>query len=99
MLDEMLANLKARGVRFWPGQEIAGWDDAARLRLRDTQTAEERVLEAVDAVVGTVGSKSVAPLVPALRASVPELYVIGDANVPQTVQQATYQGGRIGRLL
>jgi 2,4-dienoyl-CoA reductase-like NADH-dependent reductase (Old Yellow Enzyme family) len=99
MLDELLANLKERGVRFWPGQEIASWDDTTRLRLRDNQTAEERVLEAVDAVVGTVGSKSVTSLVPALRKSAPELYVIGDANVPQTVQQATYQGGRIGRLL
>ncbi|HZP84363.1 MAG TPA: FAD-dependent oxidoreductase [Chthonomonadaceae bacterium] len=99
MLDELLANLKERGVRFWPGQEIAGWDDATHLRLRDVQTAEEQVLEGVDAVVGTVGSKSVATLAPALRKAVPELYVIGDANLPQTVQHATYQGGRIGRLL
>ena len=27
------------------------------------------------------------------------LYVIGDANIPQTVEAATYQGARIGRLL
>src|SRR5579884_478037 len=99
MLDEMLANLKERGVRFWPRQEIVGWEEQKRLRLRDTETAEEQVLEGVDALVGTVGSKPVASLAYALRKAVPELYVIGDANVPQTVQHATYQGGRIGRLL
>jgi 2,4-dienoyl-CoA reductase-like NADH-dependent reductase (Old Yellow Enzyme family) len=99
MLDELLSHLRERGVRFWPGQEIVGWDDATHLRLRDMQTAEEQVIAGVDTLVGLVGSRSVADLAFALRPRVPELHVIGDANTPQTVQHATYQGGRIGRLL
>lgn len=99
MLDELLSHLRERGVRFWPGQELVGWDDATYLRLRDMQTAEEQVIADVDTLVGLVGSRSVSDLAFALRSRVPELHVIGDANTPQTVQHATYQGGRIGRLL
>jgi 2,4-dienoyl-CoA reductase-like NADH-dependent reductase (Old Yellow Enzyme family) len=101
MLDELLAHLRERGVRFRPGHEIAGWepDGSGTLRLRDVQTAEDLVLEKIDAVIGAVGSRPVAALARQLRGAVPELYVIGDANLPQTVQQATYQGGRIGRAL
>ena len=49
--------------------------------------------------VAAVGSDPVASLAPTVRSFVSELYVIGDANLPQTVREATYQGGRIGRLL
>jgi hypothetical protein len=99
MLEEMLTRLMERGARFSPGEEIAGWDSEGTLRLRSVQTAEERVLCGVDAVVAAVGSTPVSSLAPALRGQVSELYVIGDANIPQTVEAATYQGGRIGRLL
>lgn len=99
MLEEMLSHLTERGVRFWPGEDIAGWEGENTLRLRSVQTAEERVLESIDVVVGAVGSSPENGLERALRGRVPELYVIGDANIPQTVEQATYQGGRIGRLL
>lgn len=27
------------------------------------------------------------------------LFIIGDANQPRTVEEATFQGGRVGRLL
>ena len=75
------------------------WDNAGILRLRATRTAAERVLEGVDAVVAPVGSTPVNALAHALRGRVPGLHVIGDANIPQTVEQATYQGARVGRLL
>ena len=65
-------------------------------RLRSVQTPEDVLIEKVEAVAATVGSTAVAPL---LRGKVPELYVTGDANAPQTVMRATYQGGRTGRLL
>lgn len=98
MLDEMLSHLRGRGVRFRPGMEVVDWQ-AGTLRLRDTRTAEEDVIEGVGHLVATVGSESVATLEPALRGCAPEFYVIGDANVPQSVREATYQGGRIGRLV
>lgn len=98
MLDEMLEHLGRRGVRFWPGQEVVEWTDGT-VRLRDVQTAEEQVIADIDTLVGTVGSKSVNALALALRGRVPELHVIGDANTPQTCEQATYQGARLGRAL
>lgn len=99
MLEEMFAHLIKRGVRFWPGEDIACWQEQGALRLRSVQTAEERVLEGIDLVVATVGSTPENALERALRNQIPELHVIGDANIPQTVEQATYQGARVGRLL
>lgn len=99
MFEEMLDHLQRRGVRFLPGLDLVGWEDGSALRLRSVDTAEEQVLEGVDTVIGTIGSTPVNGLSYALRDIVPELYVIGDANVPQTVEAATYQGARIGRLV
>jgi 2,4-dienoyl-CoA reductase (NADPH2) len=99
MREELLEQLAARGVRFVAGEELAGWEAAGVLRLRSTRTAEERLLEGIDAVVAAVGSTPVNDLGAALRGRVPELHVIGDANWPQTVEEATYQGARVGRLL
>src|SRR5207248_975339 len=91
MLDEMLAHLKERGVRFWPGYDVVEWAEGSAVRLRSVQTAEEQLIEKVDGLAATVGSTAVASLARELRGHVPELYVIGDANIPQTVMQATYQ--------
>ena len=97
LLDEMVSQLSERGVQFTPGYELAGWDGAGTVRVRSVQTAEERTFEGIEGIVATVGSSSVNEIARQLRGSVAELYVIGDANTPQTVEQATYQGGRIGR--
>ena len=75
-----------------------GWMDARRLVVRDVQTSTEQIVE-TDALVATVGSTSESGLADALRGRVPEVYVIGDANQPQTVEAATYQGARVGRAL
>jgi NADPH-dependent 2,4-dienoyl-CoA reductase/sulfur reductase-like enzyme len=99
LLEEVLCHLTERGVRFWPGEEIAGWDATGTLRFRAVQTGAEHVIRGVDTVVATVGATAVNSLGRALRDQVRELHVIGDANAPQTVEHATYQGARIGRLL
>ncbi|HEX8524085.1 MAG TPA: FAD-dependent oxidoreductase [Tepidisphaeraceae bacterium] len=99
MLEEMLSHLQKRGVTFTCAHEVVRWDEAGRLRVRDAQTGEESVMEGVDAVVGAVGSYSVNELAEELRGRVRELYVVGDANVPQTVEAATYQGARVGRMI
>jgi 2,4-dienoyl-CoA reductase-like NADH-dependent reductase (Old Yellow Enzyme family)/thioredoxin reductase len=99
MLEEMIAQLEGRGVRFWPGQEVLGWAAPGVLRVQATQTAVETRFAEVDAVVATIGSTSVAELAETLRGRVPELHTIGDAQEPQTVTVATTQGGSIGRLL
>ncbi len=99
MLDEMLQQLQARGVRFWPGLAPVRWLDATRVLARDVQTAEEHIFDDVTTVVAAVGSASNTDLAEELRTLGLELHVIGDANLPQTVEQATYQGGLVGRKL
>jgi NADPH-dependent 2,4-dienoyl-CoA reductase/sulfur reductase-like enzyme len=99
MRDEFIQQLRGRGVRFTAGVAPIGWLGEGQLLVRDLGTAEEHVIAEVDAVIATIGSISIDGLAAELRAQVPELYVIGDANQPQTVEQATYQGARIGRKL
>lgn len=98
MRDELIQRLSERGVRFAAGAVPVAWAGVGRLVVRDIQTGEEQLVE-TDALVATVGSVSESSLADALRGRVPELYVIGDANQPQTVEAATYQGARLGRAL
>jgi pyruvate/2-oxoglutarate dehydrogenase complex dihydrolipoamide dehydrogenase (E3) component len=98
-LEEIFGQLKARGVRFWPGFEMAGWQAGGRIQVRDVQTGEEKIFEQVEAVVATVGSDPVNALARELEGKVPELHVIGDANLPQNLEIAVYQGALIGRKL
>ncbi len=93
------ATSPGRGVRFWPGEGIAGWDTPGTLRFRALQTGGEHIIHGVGTVVATIGATAVNSLGRALRSQVDELHIIGDANAPQTVEHATYQGARIGRLL
>jgi dimethylglycine catabolism A len=93
MLEEMIHQLRGRGVTFAVGEEIVSWDAPGVLRLRT------RVIEDVDAVVATIGSTSVSELSNDLKDKVGELHVIGDAHEPQTVEAATYAGGKVARLL
>lgn len=98
MRDELIQRLQERGVRFEAGVAPVAWDGAGRLVLRDMPTGVERTVDA-DALVATVGSASEGALADALRGRVRELHVIGDANQPQTMEAATYQGARVGREL
>lgn len=97
VVDEMFTRAKELGAEYLAGYDIANWDTEGTLRLRSVQTGEEQTLEGVDEVVGAIGSLSENALALGLRGKVAELYLIGDANLPQTVEYATYQGARIGR--
>jgi NADPH-dependent 2,4-dienoyl-CoA reductase/sulfur reductase-like enzyme len=99
MIDELTHQLVGRHVNFLPGHELVGWEGPQRLRIRQVVTKEERVLEGIDLVVGLVGSTSVAGLAGELRGAVERLHVIGDAQSPRTVEEATYEGAHLGRLL
>jgi NADPH-dependent 2,4-dienoyl-CoA reductase/sulfur reductase-like enzyme len=99
MRQEMIEHFSCRGVKFACAENIVGWDALGILRTRSNLTGEERTLVGIDAVVAANGSRSVEELTASLRTGVVELHVIGDANQPQTVEHATYQGARIGRLL
>jgi 2,4-dienoyl-CoA reductase-like NADH-dependent reductase (Old Yellow Enzyme family) len=99
MRDELIQQLRARGVAFEAGVAPVGWVGEERLLVRDLATAEEQIIVGVGAVVATIGSLSVQTLANELRGRVAELHVIGDANQPQTVEHATYQGAFVGRKL
>lgn len=96
--EEMLARLQDRGVRFSVEQELVYWDEGSAL-VRHSRFVEERALPGIDAVVISAGSEPVNDLALELRGIVPEVHTIGDANVPRTVQEATLQGGLVGRML
>jgi NADPH-dependent 2,4-dienoyl-CoA reductase/sulfur reductase-like enzyme len=98
MLDEMVHQLKERGVQFHPGKELAHLRGGTAT-IRDTQRATETSIDGVDALVATIGSSRQAALEVDLRDRVPELHVIGDANTPATVEAATYQGASLARRL
>ncbi len=93
--DELYRRFLHRGMEFYPGHDIAYWNDEAV--IRDVQRGTETSLGPIDAVVGAAGSIAVDVLAVALRDLVTEVHVIGDANKPATVEAATYQGMRLGR--
>lgn len=99
MLEEMTARLQERGVTFALAEEIVSWDAPGTLRLRNTLDHSERLLSGVEMVIAGVGSESVSGLADELQDQVAELYVIGDANEPLTVEQATVDGGTLARRL
>jgi NADPH-dependent 2,4-dienoyl-CoA reductase/sulfur reductase-like enzyme len=99
MLEEMLDHLIARGVKFMPAHEIVRWKTSNSLTIRNTQTAAESTIDNVDAVVAAIGSTSVSDVADDLRGKITDLHTIGDANLPQTVEAATYQGAHIGRMI
>ena len=96
--EEMLGRLQERGVRFSVEEELVYWDEQCAL-IRHSRFVEERALPGVDAVVISAGAEPVNGLALELRGVVPEVYTIGDANTPRTVQEATLQGGLAGRML
>src|SRR5581483_11929545 len=99
MAEEMFSQLVPRGVRFWPGYQVKRGLGSGEILAADVQTAEEKIFKGIELVVGAVGSISESALAKELRGKVQELYVIGDANIPQTVEVAVYQGGLLGRQL
>ncbi|MCX6366508.1 MAG: FAD-dependent oxidoreductase [Armatimonadetes bacterium] len=95
LLDEFLQHFRKQNVQFYPGFDLVSI--IYGVVLRNVDTAEELVLDDIDLAVVAVGSTPDNSLTDLLRGKVTELYTIGDANIPQTVEAATYQGARIGR--
>ncbi len=98
---ELCERLSRRGVRFAPGEDALWWQDETTLVARDVFSTEQRRIERVDLLVIAAGSEPLNGVAAAIAARAPglELHVIGDACAPRTVEEATYQGGRVGRLL
>jgi 2,4-dienoyl-CoA reductase-like NADH-dependent reductase (Old Yellow Enzyme family)/thioredoxin reductase len=60
---------------------------------------QERTLEGIDAVVLSVGSTPNDEMYHALKGSVAELHNIGDSLSPRGIEQAVFEGHKVGREL
>ncbi len=98
MLEEMVAQLTDRGVRFHASTELVSREKQA-VTLRDTRTNAIRTIENIDTIIATIGSSPVNDLADALRDKVANIHVIGDAKTPQNVEAATTQGAELARQL
>ena len=85
-------------MEFSHQQELVYWDGETA-RIRHHQSAGDRALDGIDAVIVSAGADPVNKLSLELQCLVNEIYAIGDANLPRTVQEATFQGGLVGRQL
>jgi 2,4-dienoyl-CoA reductase-like NADH-dependent reductase (Old Yellow Enzyme family) len=97
---ELCERLGARGVSFRPGADVCWWHDERTLQLRDAFDGSLCRAPA-DLLVACAGSEPRGDLAAALAARAPdlELHLVGDAGVPATVEEATFQGQRVGRAL
>jgi NADPH-dependent 2,4-dienoyl-CoA reductase/sulfur reductase-like enzyme len=97
---ELCERLGARGVQFRPGADVLWWSGDSTLVVQDVFTGDRCSVEA-DLLVGCAGAEPVNALAAALAAHAAgvEFHLIGDAAAPRTVEEATYQGARVGRLL
>lgn len=97
-LGELCERLGARGVRVRPGEDLQAWPSPTKLVACDVFSGERRAIDDVDCVVVADGSEPRNGLAAALAPDL-ELHVVGDACQPRTVEEATYQGARVGRRL
>jgi 2,4-dienoyl-CoA reductase-like NADH-dependent reductase (Old Yellow Enzyme family)/thioredoxin reductase len=90
--------LAALGVSFHPVAEIAAvrGDDVV---LRHGFGRAERVIAGVSAIVGVRFPAAADSLFRQLAGIQPELHLAGDAMSPRGIEEAIYEGHRIGRAL
>ena len=90
--------LMEKGVKMSPstGLKQIGEDSVT---VYSTITKEERDIEGVDAVVFAVGGAAEDSLYRALKGKVEVLYAAGDCLAPRGVEQAVYEGHKVGRAI
>jgi 2,4-dienoyl-CoA reductase-like NADH-dependent reductase (Old Yellow Enzyme family)/thioredoxin reductase len=98
MLEEMVAQLTSRGVRFHASTDLISRDSRS-VTLGDTRNKATRTMENVDTIIATIGSDSVNRLADEMCGNVANVHVIGDAKSPQNVEAATTQGAELARQL
>ena len=64
-----------------------------------TKAGKEESLRGIDNVVLAMGAKSVDELSAAIKDTVPEVYVIGDAQKPRRAIEAIFEGAELGRRI
>ena len=92
----VLAELVAAGVRTYPNSTATGWQDGA-LQLRRSDTGERLIDIHAETLVTVTIREPETTLSEALSAQGTAHRVIGDAEVPGTIQSAIYSGHRHAR--
>ena len=93
MIYERLLN---KGLVVSTFTEMAGLGEGS-VTLRSTVTGREESREGVDVVVFADTRRAEDGLYRGLKGRVEELYAVGDCLAPRTVEQAMYEGHKVGR--
>lgn len=87
-----------KGLVEWGFTELVGLGEGS-VTLRSTVTGREKRREGVDIVVFADNRRAVNGLYQEMKGRVSELYAIGDCLAPRTVEQAMYEGHKVGRRI
>ena len=88
--------LLEQGVRFRPLSALVGAADG-RLQLQHVYTGAREALEGAEAIVLAGSPRADDGLYHALQGRVSNLHLIGDARSPRGLEEAFYEGQRVGR--
>lgn len=92
----LMGRLKEKEVEVMLGAEVMEiLDDGVRYM----RNGREETLHGMEYIILAVGAKSVDNLSPAIKDTVSEVYVIGDAKTPARALQATASAAYIGRKI
>ena len=98
LVPSLYRRILPKGVVLSPNtlvKEIRGGEVVSYNRY----TGEERRIEGVDTVVLAMGNRANNELYFALKGKVGELHAIGDCVAPRKVEDAIFDGERVGRML
>ena len=85
-----------KGLEVSPFTVAVGLGEGS-VTLRSTVTGREENREGVDTVVFADNRRALDGLYKGLKGRVAELYAVGDCLAPRTVEQAMYEGHKVGR--
>ena len=94
----IVRRLHQAGVKLSPTTYIKSIGNR-EITVCDVNSGQERLIEAVDAVVLSTGRVAVNDLERDLEGKVSQLYVIGDALAPRVWPAATFEGHRYARFI
>jgi NADPH-dependent 2,4-dienoyl-CoA reductase/sulfur reductase-like enzyme len=92
----LMMRLEAKGVKILTSAKVKEILDDGVVYIRDGQ---EEAIHNVDNIILALGARPVNHLSEKLKGKVPEVHVIGDANEPRKVLEATTEGAQVGRKI
>jgi NADPH-dependent 2,4-dienoyl-CoA reductase/sulfur reductase-like enzyme len=90
--------LLERGVEFRPLVTLAGVE-RDHVRLRHVYTGAEERADGFETIVTATLPRARNSLYRELKDVVPEIHLIGDAAAPRGIEEAVYEGHKVGRAI